>query len=509
MRVPFWVIASVFVVILTFDMSSFALSDSTQTSNVSAEIILNQLRNDQPVVYDHAEIVGDLVVPPSREEMGSQAEKFANSAIIITNSTFRGDINFEGVLIKKPIIMEGCIIEGDATFRNASFSNLSRFNSTKFQKQADFELANFTRDAFFKNSDFQGECNFNGSEFMKEANFNEAKFKVARFTDCQFNGYSRFGKAVFQESANFEGSIFLDGASFNQAQFIGKAFLGWVKFPGRTYFTKTDFRDYASFSGSSFGYIEFDEANFAGETDFLNSSFEGNVRFVSTRFQKDAIFHKANFSSNVNLHGCDYDKLLLHWDSIRNHIKPDETLYSSMKENYKERIWITDVNECDFDYRHWKQSIKPWTDITKVPDIFLEWYCGYGTRPLNTVLWIGFFILIFGLYYWSKGGIAQVHKPGWGGKGILLIAKKVSQDTFNVEYAPEVTNEKQSNLGRLFLSLKFSLFVMASKNTESLTANGGIKWQAIELERWLGRGLFVIFMYYVGDLVTSYFKPLP
>ena len=109
-----------------------------------------------------------------------------------------------------------------------------------------------------------------------------------------------------------------------------------------------------------------------------------------------------------------YSKLVLHWNSIRNRIKPDETIYRDLIENYKGLFWISDVNGCYFDFRQWKQSTKPWTDITKIPDIFLELYCGYGTKPLNTLFWIGLFILLFGIYYWSKGGINKIIKPGQG-----------------------------------------------------------------------------------------------
>ena len=146
--------------------------------------------------------------------------------------------------------------------------------------------------------------------------------------------------------------------------------------------------------------------------------------------------------------------------------------------------------------------------MTKIPDIFLELYCGYGTKPLNTLFWIGLLILLFGIYYWSKSGINKIIKPGQSER-ILLVAKKVSDCTYNIEYTPEVIHEKSSYLRSFLLSLKFSLFTMASKNAEDLKVNESINWRIVEAERWLGRGLFVIFMYYVGSLVTSYFTPHP
>jgi uncharacterized protein YjbI with pentapeptide repeats len=504
-------LATVFIaVILTCEASSSAPSDSHPTSMIASDTILNQLRNDQPVTYDHVEIIGDLILDLSRDGMGGEeTPKTVNSTIIISNSTFHGKINFDRAHFKKPVVMEGNLIEGEAHFRNASFLNQSSFGSTDFRATASFEGANFSQEALFKRCTFEEGAVFYGSVYTKEANFDWAKFTNAYFQKSQFGGCARFGRAIFQESANFEDSRFLDNAIFNQAEFFGKAFLGGVKFDGRrTYFTQANFHDSASFSGSIFSDVYFNDAKFVEEAAFLNCSFDGNVRFSNTQFQKDAIFYQAKFSSNLNLDGCSYYKLILHWNSIRNHLKPDEKIYDSLIKNYKNLFWISDVNECYFDLRNWKQSMKPWTDITKIFDVFLEWYCGYGTRPQNTLFWIGLVSLLFGLYYWSKGGVYQIQTLALGRDKILLTAKKVSEDTFQVEHIPKPKKEL-SRIRSLLSSLKFSLFVLAQKNTDDIETEKGIWPQIVELERWLGRGLFVIFGYYVGSLVVSYFTPLP
>lgn len=510
MRVRFWVaIELAFVlIILSCEASSSAIPDGPQISKIPVETILNLLRNDQPVIYDHAEIIGDLVIDQPRAEMRSQES--VNSTINITDSVFHGNINFNHIRFKKPVVLEGNIVDGDVSFRSASFMELLKFNSTKFLRQADFYQSKFYLDAAFKNTTFQGESNFYGSLFMNDANFDEAKFKEVSFKNSKFNGYSRFGKVLFQESSIFEGSIFSNNVSFNEAQFIGKSFLGWVQFNGkRTYFRQSNFRNYASFTNSSFEDVYFNGANFTDEITFFNSNFKGNMSLTDTRFQKDAIFDKANFSSNVDLDGCDYSRLVLHWHLIRDHIKPGETLYKSLIENYKNLIWLSDASECYYDFRNWKQSVKPWTDVTKIADKFLEWYCGYGTRPLNTLPWIGFLIVVFSIYYWSAGGVSQIYRPRSFEEPILVTAKKVSEDTFYIEFIPKTINEDLPPLRSFLLSLKFSIFALASGNTDDFETNKGIKWQIVEAERWLGRGLFLIFMYYWGSLVISYFTPQP
>jgi uncharacterized protein YjbI with pentapeptide repeats len=511
MRTHLWALAVAFIVITpACEVAGLAFSGDTNTSKVSAEIVINQLRNDQHVIYDHAEIVGDLILEPHNGDKKSQKFKnFLNSTINITNSIFRGNIDFEGVTFNEPVIIEDTVFKRSVSFQGASFLDLSRFNSTTYQGGADFEQAKFHRDASFKNSSFQGHSNFNGTLFMGEANFDKANFDAVSFTNSQFDGYARFGKDVFRESSNFEGSKFSDNASFNQAQFLGKAFLGWTRFDGkRTYFTEADFRDSASFSGSGFNELYFNKANFGEDATFLNSSFEGNASFSDTRFQKDALFYRANFNSNVKLDGCDYGRLVLHWSLIRDHLAPNEPLYNSLIKNYKNLMWISDVNECYFDLRHWKQTATSWTDFsTKISDLFLEYYCGYGTRPLNTLFWIGCAVTIFGLYYWRNGGAKRVHECSMA--GTMIIAKKVSEDTYRIEHIPEKTKNQLLPFMLPLLSFEFSLRVLANWNTDDLKINQAVNEQIVEGERWIGRVLLFIFMFYMGSLVISYFTPQP
>ena len=207
MREHSWVKAFLLILmIVEGTMVSSAILDATNVSKISAEIILNQLNGSQPVIYDGVEILGDLDLSPSKDDE-NKLLNLINSSLIITNSTFHGGIYSYQALIKKPIIIEGCIIEGAVHLQNVSFLDLAGFNSTIFQKKAFFSQSIFSGDAHFRGCTFQAEeGDFNGSKFMSVANFDEAKFDAARFTDCQFQGYSRFGKAIFQQSADFEGS---------------------------------------------------------------------------------------------------------------------------------------------------------------------------------------------------------------------------------------------------------------------------------------------------------------
>lgn len=281
------------------------------------------------------------------------------------------------------------------------------------------------------------------------------------------------------------------------------------RFVGKAYFFDTDFFDTVSFSESIFRDSFFNNARFIGNALFLNSSFLGPVRFLGSNFEQDALFYKANFSSDIILDGCAFDKLVLHWSAIRDHIvlnENAESIFNKLIGNYKTLGWLADANECYFDLRKWKQEKTKWTAITKVPDIFLENYCGYGTRPLLALFWIVPIILIFGFVYWLNGGISQTSRPDLAREKLNLIARKLSEEAFQIEYLPPEPKKDVSPYKSLARSIYFSFLVFASRDAGNMQTDGRVSsWVA--WERRLGLALFTIFTYYVGKYIISYFMP--
>ncbi len=494
------------LIVLNCTIVSSVLSEGPHRASISSDVILDKLQKGQPVIYDHADITGDLILDSIKSKENDSAEKLVNSTIIITNSIFHGCINMDRIVLKEPVILERNVIERVVSFRNAHFRSSSSFNSTCFQELADFEQASFIDNAFFINSTFQKESNFNGSSFTKQAGFDAARFGIARFTDSRFSGNAGFGKAIFQGSTWFERSRFFEYAIFREAQFKANAYMGSAKFFGDTFFTKTSFLDSAVFSSSRFNNIVFDDANFAEDAIFENSSFNGRVSFVYTLFQKDALLYKANFSSKINLDGCKYSKLVLHWTVIKDHIIQQEEVYKDLIKNYKNLFWIKDTNECYFDLMSWKQNSKQWTDPTKFWYIIMELSWGYGTRPQNIIIWVGIFVLIFGLYYWWRGGVRQMHALDID--NISFIARRIDGDTFVLDQRPKKVIEKSSGLRSVLTSLEFSLYTLVSKNTDGFQIDDGINRAVVAIECWLGRGLIFILMYYISSFVASYFSPV-
>ena len=75
------------------------LEESPQTQKVSAEDILDQLRNGSDVTYDHVLIYGDLELQDPQNKSGSEEEglrdqsaDMINSSIRITRSIFNGNV---------------------------------------------------------------------------------------------------------------------------------------------------------------------------------------------------------------------------------------------------------------------------------------------------------------------------------------------------------------------------------------------------------------------------------
>jgi uncharacterized protein YjbI with pentapeptide repeats len=491
-------------------------SDNPVGSKVSSESILNQILDGQSVIYDGVEIGGDIslsslnLLNGKLDTNGSSSHlQIVNSSISITNSTFKGKFSLPGVFFKKPVKLNDNTFKEDANLEGAVFQNKSSFNYSKFEGVASFSRSYFYEVAHFENCKFEEESSFSGSIYKKDARYSGAKFSDTSFKDAFFSGNTIFGDTKFMKYATFENSTFLKSASFNKASFMEKSDLFSSRFVGKAYFFDAAFFDTVSFSESFFRDSFFNNARFIGNALFLNTSFLGPVSFLGSNFEQDALFFRANFSSKITLDGCTFDKLVLHWSAIRDHLvlnENAESIFNKLIGNYKTLGWLADANECYFDLRKWKQERTEWTAITKVPDIFLENYCGYGTRPLLAVFWILPVILFFGFMYWLKGGISQTSQPDLARDKLNLIARKLSEKTFQIEYIPTEPKKDASPYKSLARSIYFSFLVFASWNVGNMQTEERAK-SLVAWERRIGLALFTIFTYYVGKYIISYFMP--
>jgi hypothetical protein len=102
-----------------------------------------------------------------------------------------------------------------------------------------------------------------------------------------------------------------------------------------------------------------------------------------------------------------YDRLLIHWKSIKEHLKYDSATYLLLIKNFRNLGFFEDADACYYQYRKESQSRKNWFNWSKMWD-HLSWIsCGYGLKIWPMLVWITGAILIFAYVYNAHNGIAK------------------------------------------------------------------------------------------------------
>ncbi len=383
----------------------------------------------------------------------TQYFKLVESRINITNSEIQGDVRFDGVLLQK-----------DVCFKYTNFTKNVSFLEANFSCCADFERAVFSDDANFRGAKFSDFSDFGGAEFSSNANYKHAVFNnIAVFGTAVFNGDANFGSAVFSVVyANFSETVFNGAAYFWGAEFYGESDFRGAVFSGKgilglcadfmdtnfigpiAYFYRANFSGDSNFMGAVFsGDAIFLEANFGGKSNFL-ADFGGDASFGRCKFSGDADFRGACFSddvsfedssfdranlmledareirilrlsnstfeneSTISLKGTDYDRLYVHWDQIKDGFVYNGEAYLTLIKNFRNIEYFEDADDCYYQYRRERQSMRSWLEVAKYTDI-LGWVtCGYGVRPGYTLVLGLFVVLVSAVYYWRRDAIRRL-----------------------------------------------------------------------------------------------------
>jgi len=160
---------------------------------------------------------------------------------------------------------------------------------------------------------------------------------------------------------------------------------------------------------SRFNVSDFSATKFNKEAQFNDAQFAGTASFNNSQFTGDALFENTTFQSRLSLTRTRYDKLFIRWYNIKGGLVYDDAAYMSLMKNFKDLGYFEDYDSCYFQYRREHRS-QPWpavnhweAGIRKVIDYPLEWFYGYGTKPLNAFLISLGIIIIFGGFWGALG----------------------------------------------------------------------------------------------------------
>lgn len=339
----------------------------------------------------------------------------------------------------------------EADFTEATFEHHLTFSGTAFEEKPIFAKAKFLKDANFKGCFFARGGDFKSIRCDKEFHMNGLTSKgYVTFQAGDFRGRSIFTRATFETESNFLEARFKDHTSFSDANFGGRAT-----------FEKLRFSKEVSFSNSTFGFTTmFKSTEFAGECKFLNVLFEGSVWFSHCKFHEDTsfkgstfraegVFNNAKFDKMAEFEGVAGDrfvsflqvvpsaetsfifsntsinKITIYRETLENHIgyhkeknwKKAQKEYGLLKNNFNE---INEYDDEDWAYLWEKRCERyqvpvSWRSPKQTISKFVNWLvldtlCGYGTKPINTLISAATIIFTFALIYF---GLNQI-QPHFG-----------------------------------------------------------------------------------------------
>jgi hypothetical protein len=326
-------------------------------------------------------------------------------------------------------------------FSSTTFNSSAYFRSSKFNGTASFRDSKFNSHADFVDSNFNGLADFYYSNFNGDAHFESSKFNShADFVDSKFNGDADFRSSNFNRDAHFESSNFNGTSSFGLSKFNGNVFI------------------YSKFNGTAI----FDGSVFNKGANLNDVKFENITKFDDVQFAGDAFFEKASFNKVLSLTRTRYDKLYIRWYNITGGLSYDDTTYMSLMKNFRDLGYFEDYDLCYYQYRVEHRG-QPWPGIgsfevaiRKFSDVFLQYFYGYGKKPLYPLGWSIGTILFFGAIWWI-GGLRE-HRDRSG----LGIFEKYGSDTMIVPKRLPQTRNKRSGLHILAEAIIFSTTVFLS-----------------------------------------------
>ena len=205
------------------------------------------------------------------------------------------------------------------------------------------------------------------------------------FDHSAFQGLVDFDGTVFNQAANFSDSYFQEDAGFSEARFQGEANFSRARFTTEANFSRTRFND----------------ADF-GRAAFHRSFHLSNARVYTLRLS-DAIFEEG---SSIHLKDLNYNRIVLRWNSIRDHLPYNGSVYLTLIKNFRNLEQFEDEDNCYYQYRKEKQA-RTKKAFPKFIDRLAWISCGYGVRPSHTILLSLALIVLFTGIFWGGHALRQ------------------------------------------------------------------------------------------------------
>jgi hypothetical protein len=267
-----------------------------------------------------------------------------------------------------------------------------------------------------------------------------------------------FDRSTFSSLVDFDGTVFTQAAKFSDSQFCEDAGFSEARFEGEANFSRAEFRTEANFSRARFGDVDFRNATFLRHLNLASAKLS-SMLLLDARFEE---------GSSLNLMDLDYSRIKVRWETIRDHLPFNGSIYLALTKNFRNLEQFEDGDDCYYRYRRVKQA-RATSRISKLLDRVAWLSCGYGVRPSHTILLSWGIILLFAAF------LASAHAIDHDGPSL---------------------HENQTSQISLKDAFYFSSMQFLGKNPENLRIVEGYEYLMVveSLIGWILMALFLITM---------------
>jgi uncharacterized protein YjbI with pentapeptide repeats len=354
-------------------------------TTVQANSILAAIDSGYSIIIDSCEIVDPLVKRGTPERPDT-----IKGIIWISNSTFHDQLFFSYCYFLNFVDFEMDTFNQDLDF---SPTDLIQKFSNNIYSRRHFLLVQHTL-ALAEGRDWK--CTF----FRKGVSFWHSIFRnYANLSATAFHGVANFEGTNFDTHADFIGTTF--GAP---AIFLDATFGGFAVFAGSTFDTIAVFEN-ATFHDDAFFEID----TFGGEADFRDAGFDTNVYFDGAVFRGKVSFLEATFGGDVKLSEMRFTEIDISWKQLDGHLTCDVLTSYKLMKYFEEQRQLENADGVYLFLKDQERIEKKW--YIEYPEYwFIQQTCGYGVKPLRTLIVCGLVIILFSALYTKSNAIKEIEK---------------------------------------------------------------------------------------------------
>lgn len=310
-------------------------------------------------------------------------------------------LEFDYLAEEKVAMFEKEISEGVQDFKGCRLPYIDlRFN--KIHSSLDLSHAEIGGTASFSNAIIEGDLIMTGAQIAEDLDLDDVKISGTAILDRL-----RVGKEnISSPDAKIDGSLILSGAKVNGDIYFEDSVIG-----GFINFDKIRVTSVVDFRNAEIGqFARFYKSRIEGSVLFQNSKIRG----VGTRdltFFHGAVIDGGGYFECATVNNCDFDNIKAP------HLSFEEAEFLTLggQENACRNAKMVSENSgnrrlSDYHfYREMEASRKQKKWYIRYPESLVQYFFGYGVKPLRVVGFWLLLIILFSLTYWGFKGVQNVN----------------------------------------------------------------------------------------------------